>query len=187
MKSILIITFCFCQIVVFAQEDTDFIIYDRSLAYGYNQKHELVSIDTSFSARGVLTIKKSTAYIRELNIFNNRTAKRKKWNFEEVGNFVRLQRKDKTKIGVVVNDSTLNWKLCCKDTIDFFIVPIPKGIEFTPFKGQLILKGQDYNANIVLNEFDERGLQKTSTFINLTASRLFTIGQPGIQILNTIT
>ena len=158
--------FCLSRIPVVAQAGTDFLKYDRILAYGYNEKHELVSIDTSFSVRSVVTIRKSKAYIRDLYTIHSQTEKVVKWDIEKYGNYVKLKHRDKIRTGVVVNDSTLNWRLCCSDTIEFFMVPISKGIQSNPFREQLILQGQDRNAKFILTEF-ERGLQKTSTFYQL--------------------
>jgi hypothetical protein len=165
MKILTVFALSICPFLVLGQvHDSTFLMYDRILGYGYNAQHELVSVDTSFSARGVFTVNKSNAYIRDYFFINSKTERKQKWSIKRDGRNVTITKGDKVKEGIIIRDSVLNWKKYSTDSTKFFIVPLGTGVRFNRFKGQLVSDDKEFTSKIILGDLDYRGLQETSVY-----------------------
>src|SRR5258706_9981576 len=133
MKTILLFfIFAFYPFLIFAQtSNSTYLFYERIIDKYRNDRNQEVQ-DTTFLFSGLVFKTKSYSFSKGFG------SKKEKIALTKKGRLIELIRGAKSNVGEIEYDSILDPKKYLSKSIEFFLVPINKGIKLPNLKGQLV-------------------------------------------------
>ena len=141
MKTIVLFIFsCYSFSLCAQSNDSTYLFYEKIIDKYKNEQGQ-TTLDTTFLFSGLVFKTKSYSFSKGFN------AKKEKIVIGRSGKSITLIRGNETKIGIIVYDSILSLK--DYKNIQFFLVPIARGVKLPSIKGQLIWGNKDFMGKII--------------------------------------